>query len=277
MRVDIGGGIRLFVDIDGAGLVPDGPAMVERPTVVLLHGGPGMDHSLFKSETYDLSDVAQVVYYDHRGNGRSDHGSTDDWTLDVWADDVVRLCEALGIEQPVVVGESFGGFVAQRYLARHPGHPSRVALLCTAPRMDIDLVGAAFERRGGDAAGTAAREFWTRGPEAIGDYLVHCMPLYDVDPGDPDVIARVVLNFELMGHFQAVDQPTMDLRAGLAAATCPVLVAGGELDPVCPIEMSEEIVAALVNAQVAFERYSDASHGDVGRRAAATLRAFIAG
>ena len=39
MRVDIGDGIRLFVDVDGPGLVPDGPKMVERPTVVLLHGG----------------------------------------------------------------------------------------------------------------------------------------------------------------------------------------------------------------------------------------------
>jgi proline iminopeptidase len=237
-----------------------------------------MDHSLFKSPTYDLSDAAQVVYYDHRGNGRSDPGDpATDWTLDVWADDVVRLCDALGIEKPVVVGESFGGFVAQRYLARHPDHPSRVALLCTAPRMDVDLIAATFDRLGGEQAGAAARAFWTHGPELLGDYLVHCMPLYDVDTSDPDSLSRIVMRFEVMGRFQAGDQRTMDERAGLAAATCPVLVAGGELDPVCPIEMSEEIVAALANAEVTFERYADASHGDVGRRAATALRAFVAG
>ena len=145
MRVDIGGGLRLYVDVDGPGLVPDGERMVERPTVVLLHGGPGMDHSLFKSTASpDLSDIAQVVYYDHRGNGRSDPGERGDWVLDVWADDVVRLCDALGITEPVVIGQSFGGFVAQRYLARHPAHPGRVVLGCTSPRLDVDIIAGAF-------------------------------------------------------------------------------------------------------------------------------------
>ena len=41
-------GTRLWFDVDGPALVPDGPAMLERPTVVLLHGGPGSyDHSYF--------------------------------------------------------------------------------------------------------------------------------------------------------------------------------------------------------------------------------------
>jgi len=276
MRVDIGGGIRLFVDVDGLGLVPDGPTMVERPTVVLLHGGPGADHSLFKGDSaIDLTDVAQVVYYDHRGNGRSDPGPREDWTLDVWADDVVRLCDALGIERPIVIGESFGGFVAQRYLARHPEHPARVVLAATSPRIDVNVVAAAFARIGGEQAAAAAREFWTKGPEAIGDYLQHCMPLYSVEPSDAAVMFRAVMNFDVMGHFQAGEQLTMDLAPGLAAATCPVLVAGGELDPVCPVEMSEEIVAALVNAEVTFERIAGASHDDVAHRAEAAIRSFI--
>lgn len=276
MRIDIGG-VRLFVDVDGQGLVPLGSAMVERPAVLLLHGGPGLDHSLFKQgTTYDFSDLAQVVFYDHRGNGRSDRGSSEDWRLDMWADDVVHLCDALGIERPIVIGESFGGFVAQRYLARHPDHPSGVVLGCTSPRLDVDAVAAAFERCGGAAARDAARDFWTHGPEAILAYLEHCMPLYSVEPGDPDVLARQVVNFEVMGHFQAGEQRTMDLAPGLAAATCPVLVLGGELDPVCPIEMSEEIVTALLNADVSYLRVPRASHDDVGPRSAAAIRSFIA-
>jgi pimeloyl-ACP methyl ester carboxylesterase len=39
-------GVRLFFDVEGAGLVPDGPRMREKPTLVLLHGGPGFDHSI---------------------------------------------------------------------------------------------------------------------------------------------------------------------------------------------------------------------------------------
>lgn len=276
MKIDIGG-LRLYVDIDGKALVPRGPEMVERPTVVLLHGGPGMDHSHFKhGTTYDYTDIAQVIYYDHRGNGRSDPGAVEDWRLDVWADDVVKLCDALGIDRPVVIGESFGGFVAQRYLARHPNHPSSVVLGCTSPRLDIDLVAAAFEHRGGAEAGKAARDFWTHGPEAIIPYLEHCIPLYSVEPDDPEVLARSMMNLEVMAHFQAGEQRTMNLAPGLAAATCPVLVLAGELDPLCSVEMSDEIVTALTNANVTYERVPDASHDDLGRFARETIRAFIA-
>jgi pimeloyl-ACP methyl ester carboxylesterase len=277
MRVDIGG-VKLYVDVDGKSLVPDGSGMVERPTVLLLHGGPGMDHSYFKEgETYDFSDIAQVVFYDHRGNGRSDPGSPLDWQLDVWADDIVRLCSALGIDHPIVVGESFGGFVAQRYLARHPDHPHKVILGCTAPRFDVDLVAAAFERRGGPAARDAARDFWTLGPEFIVPYLEHCMPLYSAEPGNPQVLSRTLINFEVMSHFQTGEHRTMNLAAGLAAARCPVLVLAGELDPVCPVEMSDEIVAALVNADVTYTRIAGASHDDVGPRSRAAIRSFIVG
>ena len=124
-----------FVDIDGAKLVPDGMTMRERPTVILLHGGPGFDHTAFKATYASLAEIAQVVYYDHRGNGRSEHGPQELWTLDQWADDLRTLCDVLGIERPVVFGASFGGFVALNYALRHPDHPARLILLSTAARI----------------------------------------------------------------------------------------------------------------------------------------------
>jgi pimeloyl-ACP methyl ester carboxylesterase len=115
MLVSIGD-TRLFVDIDGAVLVTDGSQMRERPTLIMLHGGPGFDHTPFKQPVFKpLTDVAQVVYYDHRGNGRSDRSTPDRWNLDTWADDLRALCDVLGIDHPVVFGGSFGGFVALNY------------------------------------------------------------------------------------------------------------------------------------------------------------------
>ena len=67
-------GVRLFFDVEGARLVPDGPTLREKPTLILLHGGPGMDHSGYKPRFSQLADIAQVVFLDHRGNGRSDPG-----------------------------------------------------------------------------------------------------------------------------------------------------------------------------------------------------------
>ena len=72
MRVDIGDGVRLFVDIVGAGLEPTPDAMVTKPTLMLLHGGPGFDHSSFRPYFDRFADTHQVVYFDHRGQGRSD-------------------------------------------------------------------------------------------------------------------------------------------------------------------------------------------------------------
>ena len=55
-------GARLYFDVEGAGLVPDGPRMREKPTLLLLHGGPGFDHTMYKPAFSQLADIAQVIY-----------------------------------------------------------------------------------------------------------------------------------------------------------------------------------------------------------------------
>ena len=86
--------------------------MIERPTLLLLHGGPGADHSLFKPEFAAVSDVAQIVYLDQRGSGRSDTSSPAMWNWQQWADDVAAFCRTLDIPRPVLVGASSGALVA---------------------------------------------------------------------------------------------------------------------------------------------------------------------
>jgi hypothetical protein len=55
MRVGIGGR-KPFFDVEGAKFGPDGPRMLEVPTVLLLHGGPAADHSIFKAAYSQLAD-----------------------------------------------------------------------------------------------------------------------------------------------------------------------------------------------------------------------------
>src|SRR5262245_30678119 len=55
---------------------------------------------------FEPGDCAQVIYLDHRGNGRSDAGPKEAWTLAQWGDDVRAFCDALGIEHPIVLGAS---------------------------------------------------------------------------------------------------------------------------------------------------------------------------
>jgi proline iminopeptidase len=279
MRVDIGDGTRIWFDVDGLGLVPDGDGMRDRPTLLLLHGGPGLDHSTFKPTMTPLADVCQVVYYDHRGNGRSDRGDPADWNFDVWADDVVRFCDALGIERPVVCGNSFGGMVAMRYLARHPDHPSKVVLSSTAARMDLDRIVDAFARFGGEEAGSMARLFWTEPTrEHQARYLEVCGPVYTRQPGNPLDSGRIVRRPAVLEHFVLGEQRTMDLRPGLAAARCPVLLLAGAYDPITPLAAMEEIRDALPADLVQWEVFDDAGHGvfrDSPQRTIAVLRDFL--
>ena len=262
MKVEIEPGVRLWFDVDGAGLVPDGDAMRQRPTVLLLHGGPGMDHSGFKPDFAALTDVAQVVYYDHRGQGRSDRRTPDEWTFDVWADDVVRLCDALGIEQPIVLGNSFGGMVAMRYAARHPRHPSKLVLSSTAARIDLPAVVDMFEHLGGPDAAATARAFWSDPTDTNRDaYLSKCGPLYTQSPGNLFDSKRAIRNNDVTTHFIRGEQQTMDLRRGLANIVCPTLVLAGGFDPVCPPTCAREIAAAIDPAFVRLELFEHCGHG----------------
>jgi proline iminopeptidase len=279
MRVRVGD-VQLYFDVEGAKLVPDGPAMRERPTLLLLHGGPGFDHSSYKPLFSRLAQDAQVVYLDHRGQGRSDKSTPERWTLDRWADDVRDFCDALGIERPVVLGNSFGGMVAMAYAIRHPDHPAKVVFSSTSARQNLPRMLDRFEKLGGPEARHAAERFWKDpGPATLPDYVSKSFSAYSRTPRDPDANARTRWALDVMFHFAADEDRRFDLRAGLARVRCPVLVVGGALDPVCPIEDQEEIAAALPPALVRFERFEDCGHGvyrDDPDRFFALLREFLA-
>src|SRR5271170_895795 len=111
MRISLGD-VTLWFDVSGPSVVPAGDTAIERPTLVAVHGGPGLDHINLKAELAPLAERVQVLYYDQRGHGRSDHCTSEFWNLQTWAYDLRRLCDVLGLVKPVVLGSSFGGHVA---------------------------------------------------------------------------------------------------------------------------------------------------------------------
>ncbi|HEX3348806.1 MAG TPA: alpha/beta hydrolase [Acetobacteraceae bacterium] len=275
-------GARLFFDVDGAKLVPDGPRMRERPTVLLLHGGPGGDHSTFKPRFSHLADIAQLVYLDHRGNGRSEWGDPASWNLPQWGDDVRAFCDTLGIEKPIVLGYSFGGMVAQSYATRHPDHPGKLIFFSTSPKVDREEIYGVFERLGGADARAVAEARWkTPNPETSAAYREMCSPLYNRrGERDPDSFVRSVRNDAVAFRFGGPDGEAMalDFRDELGQIRCPTLVMAGEDDPITPISRSELIARCLPPHLVRFERFAHAGHGvhiDDPERAFAVLRAFI--
>ena len=61
MRIRVNG-VSLFFEVDGTKLVQQGRQLVPRPTVVALHGGPGVDHATIRPHLSGLANVAQVIY-----------------------------------------------------------------------------------------------------------------------------------------------------------------------------------------------------------------------
>ena len=179
--------------------------MREVPTVILLHGGPGFDHSNFKPDFSRLAEVAQVVYLDHRGNGRSDRGDPEKWNLPQWGDDLRAFCEALEIERPIVLGDSFGGMVAMSYATRHPDHPAKLVLSSTAAVSRQDRSLEMFEKRGGAEAREAAQRFFDNPgaetmPTIIRKNASRCTTAI---PSAPEFMQRSVMNLEVDGRFSS--------------------------------------------------------------------------
>ncbi|HEU0245742.1 MAG TPA: alpha/beta hydrolase [Gaiellaceae bacterium] len=245
MNVEING-IRLWFDVDGPALVPEGPDMRERPTVVLVHGGPGSyDHSYFKPDFTQLSKIAQVVYLDLRGHGRSGRGDQDEWSFEACADDVRAFCDALDIAHPVVFGHSMGGFVTMLYGARHPGHASGLVLQSTMARFDLARLVEGFRQADGDEiAEIAMRSYGGVGEPVTLDEWARCFAAFGPTvPGD-DVLARRLQNVDLGPHGVELLRE-LDVLEELSRIDRPTLVCVGELDPVTPVAASREILEAL--------------------------------
>ena len=160
MRISLGD-VSLWFDVSGPSVVPQGDTTVERPVLVAVHGGPGLDHITVKSALAPLAEDFQVLYFDLRGHGRSDPSSAEFWNLRTWADDLRRLCDALGLRKPVILGSSFGGNVALTYAALFPDHPGGVILAnTTGGHRDPQRVIEAFGRLGGDEAAAVVRRIF---------------------------------------------------------------------------------------------------------------------
>ncbi len=262
MYVDLGDA-RLFFDTVGAQFAPEPDRMVARPTLIVLHAGPGFDHSTMRPFFDRFADTHHVLYLDHRCNGRST-GDLATCRIDQCADDIVALCDRLGITRPVVLGHSFGGMVAMAYAARHPDHPARIIVCAGAARLRLEETYALMEARGGAEARTVAQRFWeTSDAAAIEDYLRVCMPFYN--PGEmadanAQMLARAIVRPEVGAHFILGEMRTMDRRADCARITCPMLLLAGDYDPITPVICAEDIRDCATNAPVQLEIVARAGH-----------------
>jgi len=277
VRVALRDGTRIFFEVIGRKLVPEGATMRERPTLLLLHGGPGFDHSGLADIFEPLADTAQLVLLDHRGQGRSDGDDPAQWNLDRWVPDIAEFCDALELDRPMILGQSFGGVVALAVAARYPDLPSRLIVSSSLAKFRPDRAFPMFERLGGpEVREVAERHFGELTDETAEEFIRVALPVYNPTPMNPDVIARSRLKMDVGNHFFRNEGFDVDLFPELGNIKCPTLVLGGELDPITPVADSQDVAAAIPHAEVRI--FEGAGHGvfrDKPDEAVAFIREFV--
>lgn len=260
-------GAPLFLEAVGTRLRFDGPHTRKAPVLLVLHGGPGFDHSAMRSYFDLFADQAQVIYLDHRGNGRSGGDDRQGWTLRQWGEDVKSFCDALEIERPIVLGQSFGGMVAQAYAIAHPDHAAGLILASTAARIDTEATLARFAKAGGPEARASAERFWSEGGEdAAQDYARRVLSLYVKTLTEEQKFAaqRAIRRVDVASHFFALPDGEFhryDFRSDLKRISCPALViSGGEGDLITPPSSAEEIVRCLTPGRARLELFPTCHH-----------------
>ncbi|MEL6983115.1 MAG: alpha/beta fold hydrolase [Actinomycetota bacterium] len=241
---------NLHVETNGSG-----------PPLVLLHGGLGLDHTYFRPAFDQLADRATLVYYDHRGNGRSDRPADygAEMTLDQLVADTVGLLDHLGHEQAVVLGHSYGGFLAQLLAAAHPDRLRGLILCNTVPAFDyqpapsgtdeqLAAFGAAF------SGPMADDEAWHQTWSTIWPMYFHRWDAAEaarVDAGTHYVAEAWNTAAGLLATFNTIDQlPGIDV---------PTLVVSGRHDFITPPEPGGDRIAGLLpNAELAV--FEDSGH-----------------
>ena len=238
--------------------------------IVVLHGGPGFDHSYLLPELDRLADSFHVVYYDQRGRGRSaEDVRPDDVTLGSEIDDLDRVRSHFGLESAAVLGHSWGGLLAMEYAVRNADRVSHLILLDTAPasaddwrilreafarpRPDRDVEAmqvisssVAFER-GDLEAETAYNRHHFRMTVPRPDHLEALVARLRSNLSEETVLLARAVGQRL--HAETSQLAGYDLFPALRALEIPTLVLHGEHDFI-PLELAERIANAIPGARL---------------------------
>ena len=223
MLVTLSDGYRLHVEEVGQGF-----------PLIVLHGGPGMDHTMFRPYLDPLGDDFRVVYVDERGQGRSDRVDPQTLSLDVFARDVDLLADALELGHFALLGHSFGAIIAT-YHATEIGTAAAYVISGGADASDALMADVEASLQAMGDAGTAIAASWedektVETEEQLRDLLRVQMPFHFHGEPPPGYGEQTIGTPDVLRHFANVGYGDFDFLPRLADVHKPVLVIVGEND-----------------------------------------------
>lgn len=212
------------------------------PPLVLLHGIGG-NANQFRQQADGLADAYTVVAWDTPGYGRSDD-PPGDWTMAEYADALAGFLDGLGIARAHLLGQSWGGVLAQAFYGRYPGRVRSLILSDTTLGGDVTRPDSA-ERLAGRLR---ALETMTPAEMARG----RAPQILSPNP-PPDVLREVeemLAQIHPAGYRKAaIALAHADTRAVLPRISVPTLVLCGEHDRVTPPTVGTQLLAEIPNAR----------------------------
>jgi proline iminopeptidase len=227
----------------------------------------------------------QLVYFDHRGQGRSGAADPATYTLDENVEDMEALRRHLGLGPIVSIGTSYGGMVAMAHAARYPDAVSHLVLIVTASHGGfIPRAQRIVRERGTDAQQAVCETLWAgafRSVEQLQHYYAVMGPMYarSHDPAAGDMgRARATYSPEPLNRAFGPNGflRGFDLRPELPRITAPTLVLAGRHDWICPPEFSEEIARLIRGADLrVFENSSHSIRSDEPQAMLDAIQGFV--
>jgi YbgC/YbaW family acyl-CoA thioester hydrolase len=233
LRIEVGGA-ELAVEVRGEGL-----------PVLFVHGFP-FDRSMWKHQLATLARYKRIAP-DLRGAGAST-APDDGYSMSRYADDLVAVLDAAGVERAVVCGLSMGGYVTFELLRRHPERVQALILCDTKAEADLPQ-----GRRDREELAALAR---SAGAAAVAERLVPTLLAPATHAAQPEVVQHVRAMIEgtsvagIVGALHAMrDRP--DSTALLPQIHVPTLVLGGADDQIAPPAGMQAMAAAIPGSQFA--------------------------
>lgn len=265
-------GVRLTYDDAGSGTA-----------FVTLHGGPGMGSRKGDWATFGpLTDTYRLISYDQRGNGDSE--GREPYSHEQFVADLEALRQTLGLGKMVLLGGSYGGYIALEYALTHQENLHALILRDTAASnryKDTSMERALTSGLPMDRE-RLERLFAGRveSDEDFRESFRMIQPLYNVTR-DPEAeaarLAAIPFRYETHNWAFSRNQPTFDLTERLRSVQVPVLITVGRHDWITPLEASEELHAVLPNSElVVFERSGHSPQLEETERYLEVVRDFLA-
>jgi proline iminopeptidase len=255
--VEAGDGVRLFYRTVGSA----------DDTMVVVHGGPGLDMEYFAADLQPLADEITLVFYDQRGGGRSSL-VRDSAQLDArwFAEDLESVRRHFGLERMTILGHSWGTGVAALYGMQYPDRIERLVLVGGVPLRREALV-QGFEAMAAGRDSVEGRELHQAYEAHVadpGDYET-CRAYYELwfrpffadtaaasrSRGDfcaasPEAARN---HLENVARYTEASLGDWDWRGLLDDVSAPTLVIHGAADPL-PLESAREWARALPDARL---------------------------